>query len=288
MKKTTILTMLGSTMITGTTFANPEIPNYKPTTVNQVGRYVDHNKGDTYVNPSLLKSISLARKNLQSLKLFEDDITEDMGHVIIYGNKLKNVNEFYGTKNIHGSLIMHDNEIENLDGFQQVENIGGGLHLYDNNLECNIDGLLNVETIGSDVIITDSAFRKCNEVDMRGFQKLKSVNNGLNLSGIKIKSSVKWMIERVTGILELSNTGLTNTNLLQELKYAGDINLRGNNLNDISSLHEAEVEGHILIDKAVLNNPHFRGLRSSAKLCQTGQAKHFHPNGISQKEACNL
>ena len=288
MKIKALSTLLASIMITGTAFANSEIPNYKPSTENQVGRNVDHNEGDTYVNPTSFKSLSLADKNLRSLGRFKDSIGEEVGHAIIYGNQLTNVNEFYNTKKIYGNLKMHDNPITHLRGFQSLEEIRGSFHIYNTRIKKeNLDGLLNLKSVGGDFIMGESTFKKDHYVDLRGLQSLEEVSNDFQLNKVKIKSLTPLnRLTRVGNLLDLSQTEIKDLSGIQNLKYVGDANLSGNPLVDISGLHTLEVEGHILIDKTVLNNPNFRGLRSSAWLCQPENANKFHPNGVQQQDVC--
>src|SRR5690554_378160 len=109
MKKKILSALLASILVTGTATASSEIENYKPSTQNQVGRNVDHNSGDTYVDPDRFKSLSLAEAQLRSLERYSDSISSEMGHIYIYGNQIPNVNVFLNTSVIHGNLVMHDN-----------------------------------------------------------------------------------------------------------------------------------------------------------------------------------
>ncbi|WP_133155041.1 hypothetical protein [Billgrantia endophytica] len=288
MKKTILSTLLASMVITGTAVANPEIPNYKPSTENQVGRNVDHNNGDTYVDPENFKSLSLAEAQLRSLERYESDIGEHLGHVIIYGNQLTNVNEFIETRMIHGNLTLHDNPLQHIRGFQSLERIGGGLQLYNTRIQReSLDGFLSLKFIGGDILMGESTFKRNETVNIRGFRNLETVGNDFRLSGIKIESlSPLSNLSSVGNYFDLSNTGIKDVSGLQRLRYVSDMNLSGNPLMDISGLHRLEVEGHILIDKQAANNPNFRGLRPSAKLCQPGMAKHFHPDGATQDDVC--
>lgn len=288
MKKKILSALLASILVTGTATASSKIESYKPSTENQVGRNVDHNSGDTYVDPDRFKSLSLAEAQLRSLERYSDSISSEMGHVYIYGNQITNVNAFLNTSVIHGNLVMHDNPIEHLRGFQNVERIEGGLQLYNTRIQReNIDGFLNLKSVGSDIIMGKTTFRKGEVINLRGFQNLETVGNGFRLAGIKIQTlNPLSNLRHVGGHFDLSDTSITELNGLQNLRYANSINLSGNPLIDISGLHRLEVEGHILIDKQVINNPNFRGLRPSARLCQPEMAKHFHPSGATQADVC--
>lgn len=286
MNKFLLSTLLLSTALTGTAVANQNIDNYQPSTANQVGRYVDHNDGDTYVNPNLYKSFSLAKGNLRSLKYYKDDITEEVGHVIAYGNRLKHFNEFVDTRIIRGDLKIHDNPVEHIYGFQNVEYVGGSIHMYETRIKKGgLDSFLKLKGIGGDFIISESTFKKDVEVDSRGIAELVNVGGELRLSGVKIKSSKQWKL-RTARKISMDNTGQRDASLLSEVREAVDINLKGNPLVDISDLYRAKIPGHILIDKSVGNNPNFRGMSSSAWLCQPENAKHFHPEGLQQEQAC--
>jgi hypothetical protein len=282
-KKTiTAIVMTATALASVSSFAS----NYQPSTDNQVGRNVDHNRGDTYVNPNLYKSLSVADGNLRSLKYYEDDITEEMGYVIAYGNNLKDFNEFIGTRVIHGDLKIHDNPLEHTYGFQNIEYVGGSIHMSDTRIQKGgLDGFLKVKGVGGDFIMSESTFKKDAEVDARGVAELVNIGGELRFSGIKITSSKQWKLKKARKI-SMDNTGQRNASLLSNVRNVVDINLKGNPLIDISDLHRVEVEGHILIDKSVANNPNFRGMSSSALLCQSENTKHFHPEGLQQEQAC--
>ena len=286
-KKTITAMMLTATALASvSSFAS----DYQPSTANQVGRYVDHNNNNaTVVNPNLYKSISVADRNLRSLERYKNHITKEMGHIIAYGNNIETFDELYGVEKIYGDFKIHDNPINNMRFCQTITHIGGSFDVYDTRIDReDMDGCLNLEYVGNNFMIGESAFPKGKEVDLRGLQGLKIVRNHFNVSGIRMKNNnLDWARNlEVVGYFNASNTGITNTYGLSGLRQAVDINLSQNPLVDLGGMEKVKIEGHIFIDKEVPNNPNFRGMKSSAWLCQEGNAKHFHPNGAKQEEVC--
>lgn len=283
MKKTIMAIAIGVLAVSSGAMASIN----KPSTDNQVGRSVDHNIDDTYVNPDIFKSISVAEKGLRSFKHFENDIERKMGHIISYGNKIKNVDEFIDTDEIAGNLDIHNNTINNLNGFQNLEVIGGSFHLYNTRIKRNdLDGLLKLEKVGGDFIIDGKTFYQNENVNLRGLKSLEYVEDELRLEGVQVYSTEPLKNLRKAGYINLKNTGITEIDGLQNVKEVADINLDGNNIIDINPLYKTKVKGHLLIDKRVASNPNFRKLRKGAWLCKPENAKHFHRNGITQEQAC--
>lgn len=289
MKKTLIALALLTT-ISGTAVANQNVENYQPSTDNQVGRNVDHNNNNaTVVNPNLYKSISVAVGNLRSLERYKDHITKEMGHIIAYGNNIETFDELYGVERIYGDFKIHDNPVNNMRFCQTITHIGGSFDLYNTRIDReDIDGCLNLEYVGNNFMIGESAFPEGKEVDLRGLQSLKIVRNYFNISGIRLKNNnLDWAKNlEVVGHFNASNTGITNTYGLSGLRQAVEINLSQNPLIDLGGMEKVKIEGHIFIDKEVPNKPNFRGMKSSAWLCQPEKAKHFHPDGLQQEQAC--
>lgn len=286
-KKTITAMMLTATALASvSSFAS----DYQPSTVNQVGRNVDHNNNNaTVVNPNLYKSISVADGNLRSLERYKDHITKEMGHIIAYGNNIETFDELYGVEKIYGDFKIHDNPVNNMRFCQTITHIGGSFDLYNTRIDReDIDGCLNLEYVGNNFMIGESAFPKGKEVDLKGLQSLKIVRNYFNISGIRLKNNnLDWAKNlEVVGHFNASNTGITNTYGLSGLRQAVEINLSQNPLIDLGGMEKVKIEGYIFIDKEVPNKPNFRGMKSSAWLCQEGNAKHFHPNGAKQEEVC--
>lgn len=253
-------------------------------TENQLGRDYNIDSGTATVD-TRFTSYNFPEKNLRSLKTFKDKFSKQVGHLSFYGNNLSNVNEMFVIEYIDGNVSLHGNPLLNIDGMQNVVIINGSFYLYNNKLE-DLDGMLNVERVNGDLIIAKSAFRKDGQINTRGTHNLEYVGEDFQFSGIKMASLETKKLRRVEGYFDLKNNNLKDLSGASNLRYANSVNLKGNPLIDISAIHNLEVEGYILIDEEVVNNPNFRGMRASAKLCKPENAKHFHPDGASQKQLC--
>lgn len=261
--------------------------NYKPSIENQVGRMVDHNTGATKVNPDLYKSLSFAAGKMDTLAYARQYLSEEMGHIYIYGNNLKTIDEIYGVKVIHGNFHLHDNPIKTLRGTQLVERIGGNIHLHNMDLRDNLDGFVILEEVGGYFLIQPSAFHN-KVVDFRGLGNLQVVRDHFSIRGVQVKSYEPFSSLVETGHFDASNTGMTTTEYFENYEKASSINFAGNNIEDLSGLRNVDIEGYILIDRMVLNNANLVKMPASSVMCQEDKKGHYHPNGISQEEACEI
>ncbi|MGH1434284.1 MAG: DUF7619 domain-containing protein [Lewinella sp.] len=200
---------------------------------------------------SLGGSIIIYNAALTSLEGLENftSITGDVQLTIL--PQLQNLDDIAGISSIGGNFTVSQlSLVERLFTNSSLESIGGLLNIVSNEQLLNLEGLENLNTVGSLAAVSNPAL-----VDFTGLEGLTEVNYLFTISGNENLASFNGLDNLAsigTRLLILQNDALTNLEGLSSLGSVGtDFEIKDNDgLLSLSGIEQlTTIGGHVIIDK---------------------------------------
>ncbi len=140
--------------------------------------------------------------------------TEILGHLVIEGNSIDNLEGLETLTSIIGDLTIQNTSLNTLEGLENLISVDGNLTINDNGLD-DLDGLANLESVGSDLFLY---YDNPNYT----FESLTYIGGSIsNLENIGTNGNLFPALTTIGGDVDLVWISLPNINALSNITTIG-------------------------------------------------------------------